>query len=264
MNTDKDLTQHKIMKICTLAVALLTMAWGMTSCGSTKNLSEYTVTSDSLPATPTGTVASDKTSPDKFTPGNAANASQSGDSAEQWTTLTLPAKMKLYKPKNFSCSARITMERGVSTTISMRFLGMEVGCLHFDQDSLVLYEKMNHYMLITDMQRFTARSGMTVGDLQDLLIGSRDVEPLLEMLRNYTTSASAAYSDCYDTLYGCFPTLMAFEASTGKLEIDVEIELNFEKAEWNKPLKPFVYPSKSKYTQLDVNRLLHALKNSAL
>lgn len=119
----------------------------------------------------------------------AANQSQSGpatvekatveqrynslisNSYKDWSTLSAPVKIEIDKPKRFSISGRAYMERDKSVLISLRFLGMEVGTVYIDNDSLFITEKIHKYYVAEDVKSLLGGYPLTIADLQSLLIG---------------------------------------------------------------------------------------------
>lgn len=89
----------------------------------------------------------------------------------EWSTLSVPVKIELSKPKHFSISGRAYMERNKSVLISLRFLGMEVGTIYVDNDSLFITEKIHKYYVAEGVKSLLGGYPLTVADLQSLLIG---------------------------------------------------------------------------------------------
>lgn len=93
------------------------------------------------------------------------------DSYREWSTLSLPVKIELSKPKRFSISGRAYMERDKSVLISLRFLGMEVGTVYVDNDSLFITEKIHKYYVAEGVKSLLGGYPLTIADLQSLLLG---------------------------------------------------------------------------------------------
>lgn len=89
----------------------------------------------------------------------------------EWSTLSVPVKIELSKPKRFSISGRAYMERDKSVLISLRFLGMEVGTVYVDNDSLFITEKIHKYYVAEDVKSILGGYPLTIADLQSLLLG---------------------------------------------------------------------------------------------
>lgn len=63
------------------------------------------------------------------------------------------------------------MIRGEELRISLRMLGFEVGGLYIDRDSIFFYEKLNRTMVAESMAKLTDATGLTLSDIQDVLLG---------------------------------------------------------------------------------------------
>lgn len=89
----------------------------------------------------------------------------------QWTDFSAPVKITLRQPRSLNVSGRLTMVRDREIQISLRVFGMEVGGLYADTDSIYVFEKLNRSMMAASMARLTEATGLTLGDLQELLLG---------------------------------------------------------------------------------------------
>ena len=92
-------------------------------------------------------------------------------SYSDWTDVQMPVRMELTAPKNFAISGRASMVRGKAIYISMRMLGLEVASVYIDTDTVVVMEKLKKTAYVESLPKFTAAFGLTVGDIQDLLLG---------------------------------------------------------------------------------------------
>ena len=93
------------------------------------------------------------------------------DSYRPWTDVSMSVKCTLRSPKSLTVSGKATMIRGEELRLSMRMLGFEVGGLYIDRDSIFFYEKLNHTMVVESMAKLTAATGLTLSDIQDVLLG---------------------------------------------------------------------------------------------
>lgn len=91
--------------------------------------------------------------------------------AGPWTDFYAPFTLKLRRPISLSVSGRATMVRGQSILFSARMLGIEIAQLYVDADSAWLVDKFHKLMCAVPTDRLTGVSGLTVGNLQDLLLG---------------------------------------------------------------------------------------------
>jgi Holliday junction resolvase RusA-like endonuclease len=88
-----------------------------------------------------------------------------------WSTLSVPVKIELTKPKRFSISGRAYMRRDIDVLISLKFLGMEVATIYIDNDSVHVTEKVHKYYVADGVSSLLAGYPLTVADLQSLLMG---------------------------------------------------------------------------------------------
>lgn len=143
--------------LVTLAAAL-TLALATSGCGSSKNAST-TGQDGTAPAIARGATVEQR------------YESLITNSYREWSTLSVPVKIELTKPKQFSISGRAYMERDKSVFISLRFLGMEVGTIFIDNDSLFLTEKIHKYYVAEGVKSLLGGYPLTVADIQSLLLG---------------------------------------------------------------------------------------------
>lgn len=92
-------------------------------------------------------------------------------SYKTWSDISVPVKISLRQPRSLNVSGRLTMVRDREIRISLRVFGMEVGGLYADTDSIYVFEKLNRSMVAASMSRLTEATGLTLGDLQELLLG---------------------------------------------------------------------------------------------
>lgn len=94
--------------------------------------------------------------------------------AEQvWTDLYVPVKLELTEPARMSISGRATIVRDRSIYLSLRMIGMEVATVYVDADSIFATEKVHRQMIAVGFDATLGRK-LTVGELQDLLLGDPD------------------------------------------------------------------------------------------
>lgn len=87
----------------------------------------------------------------------------------QWKSVYLPVKIKV--ASEMSLSGRATLIRGEKLHISFRMLGMEVGSVYADKDSVFIADKYHKWLLAESMSALTDRYGVTLANLQDVLLG---------------------------------------------------------------------------------------------
>lgn len=93
------------------------------------------------------------------------------ESYGDWQSVSMPVKFEVVHPKSLSVSGRITMVYGKALSISLRFFGMEVAQLYADTDSLIVLSKMKNVAYAESIRQITDRFGITLADLQCLLLG---------------------------------------------------------------------------------------------
>lgn len=94
---------------------------------------------------------------------------------KRWTDIYVPVKLELTEPSRMSISGRATMVRDESIYLSLRMIGMEVATVYIDRDSIFATEKMNKQMLAVGFEDALGKR-MTVGELQELLLGEPDAK----------------------------------------------------------------------------------------
>ncbi|MCM1348674.1 MAG: DUF4292 domain-containing protein [Firmicutes bacterium] len=127
----------------------------LSSCGSHKKVSIPQVT------TPATTL-----------PSTAVNANIGLEKySTSWERLKIPMTLRLNSPKSISVSGQTIMERGKSITLSLKFLGMEVGVIHITSDSVFAMDKFNKKYLAEGFRKFLGGFPLTMTNVQDLLLG---------------------------------------------------------------------------------------------
>lgn len=89
----------------------------------------------------------------------------------EWTDVSMPVKVNLLEPKYMSVSGKAVMVRDKEIYISLRVLGFEAGGIYIDSDSVFVYEKLHKIMLAEPMSRISRATGLTLGDIQDAILG---------------------------------------------------------------------------------------------
>lgn len=144
---------YKVALAAAVAGALLLLS----SCGSKKNV----VTQPGTPETETVATTD---------PLKAAYAYIAA-SYKPWTDVSVPVKLELKEPKHFSISGKASMVNGKSVYMSLRFLGMELGAVYVDTDSIYILSKMQRMAYVESLDVFSRNFGITLDDIQSLLLG---------------------------------------------------------------------------------------------
>lgn len=140
------------LRIFIIAAAAALLA----ACGSQK---QATGTSTSATITP----AADATPSQRY----ASMTSAYG----LWHDVRMPMRATLRSPMSLSASGTMTMVSGELIHASMRVLGIEVAVLRATPDSIYLIDKFHRYLVAEPMAAVTARTGLTLPDMQSLLLG---------------------------------------------------------------------------------------------
>lgn len=93
------------------------------------------------------------------------------NSYKPWKDVSLPVKLELKEPKRFSISGKASMVHDKSVNISLRILGMELGAIYVDQDSIYIVSKMQRMAYVESLDFFSRNFGFTLEDIQSLLLG---------------------------------------------------------------------------------------------
>lgn len=89
----------------------------------------------------------------------------------QWETFYAPFTLRSSKPAAMSVSGRATMVRGKSIYLSLRMLGFEMASVYLDPDSAIIVDKYHKMYVAEPVSAVTARTGLNIGDIQDILLG---------------------------------------------------------------------------------------------
>ncbi|MDE6287321.1 MAG: DUF4292 domain-containing protein [Muribaculaceae bacterium] len=92
-------------------------------------------------------------------------------SGENWTDFYAPFSLKVSSPMGMSVSGRATMVRDSSILLSLRMLGIEMAQLYIDNDSARFVDKYHRCYCSVPTPSLTAIAGITLGNLQDLMLG---------------------------------------------------------------------------------------------
>lgn len=145
------------MKKLHLAIIAAAAALIMAACGTKKSAVPATVDTASTEVTATSTPAQ------RYAAMTAAYG--------LWHDVQMPVRATLRSPMSLSASGRLTMVRDSLVHMSLRVLGMEVAVVRATRDSVMVVDKFHRYVLSVGMDALTARTGMTLLDVQCALLG---------------------------------------------------------------------------------------------
>lgn len=147
----------KVLRIFTAVCAALAIL-GISSCKSSK---KSVSTGGYTPETAVEDIISDATEDFKAL----------AQSYKAWNNVTVPVRLNMSQPKNFSISGTMKMKNGESILISARMFGFEVASIYADNDSIIVYVKAMDMYLSEPVSALSSRYGITLADLQSLLLG---------------------------------------------------------------------------------------------
>lgn len=88
-----------------------------------------------------------------------------------WSDVALPVRLSITRPKAFSVTAQCTMKHNEWVLFSVRMLGFEVARVWLDNDSVHAVDKYHKRYLSESLRRFLGSNDVTIGNLQDMLLG---------------------------------------------------------------------------------------------
>lgn len=101
----------------------------------------------------------------------APQVSQLAGAYNEWSTFYAPFSVRLSRPVSFNFSGRATMVYDKAVSLSLRMLGMEVGVVYIDKDSAIVVDKFHKYYVSAPISSVTARTAITLSDIQSILLG---------------------------------------------------------------------------------------------
>lgn len=199
------------------------------------------------------------------------------NSFRPWTWAYIPGNISISEPASLSASARLTMQRDSMIHISLRILGMEVAVLYADADSIYAVDKFHKYYIAESLDRIIAGSGLTLGTVQDILLGqalppAKGRSAWAATLADGTISALDFDLHSDDTTLRCvYPAHE--ESPAGPVASSVEIlgtknsrkvaasmRMNIGSAKWDAQ-RPVNFSAPKGYKKIDFDTLLKTLKN---
>ena len=72
----------------------------------------------------------------------------------EWSTVSMPVRLSISEPKQFSVTAQCVMRRNAYVSMSVRMLGFEVASVWIDNDSVHAVDKYHKRYLSEDFRRF--------------------------------------------------------------------------------------------------------------
>ncbi|MDE6109609.1 MAG: DUF4292 domain-containing protein [Muribaculaceae bacterium] len=88
-----------------------------------------------------------------------------------WQSVQIPVRASLRSPMSVSASGRLTMVRDSLVHLSLRMLGIELAVVSVDNDSVRVFDKFHRYYMAESTAALAGRTGITLPDMQSLLLG---------------------------------------------------------------------------------------------
>ena len=194
-----------------------------------------------------------------------------------WQWAYIPANVAISSPASISGGGRLTMQRDSLIHLSLRVLGMEVAVLYADTDSVYAVDKFHKYFLAESLDRIMASSGLSLGDIQDLLL-SQALPPAGGSPMCTATLADGVVSALDfdlgrpDIMLRCVypahePTAAGPVATSTEIygmkddkKIAAAVRLNLGSARWNTP-RSVNFSQPKGYKRIHFDALLKSLKN---
>jgi hypothetical protein len=148
----------------------------------------------------------------------------------------MPVKVKLSSPMSASLSGRATIVRDSLVNLSMRVLGMEVAVVNITPDSLVLVDKYHKYVFSESLQKIMGSHKITLGDMQDIMLGLNNNAPLNKLTFNNPNSdkpVTVTFSDFADTPAGKIAETVTLSAPLKKSDVQAQLLWTTSSATWN-------------------------------
>ena len=181
------------------ALAIIFLTFALSGCGTKKQ---------------TGAAGQYHQTPETGFPASETYCKNVLGAYNEWTRVKLPVTVNLRQPKSISLSATATMERGKSITISLRFLGLEVGVLYLTSDSLLAIDKFNKVYVNEPLKPLLGGFPANISNVQDLLLGRPFLlgnENTLSSVINKFECKANADSDSWILRPKSFPSGMEYE-----------------------------------------------------
>ncbi len=88
-----------------------------------------------------------------------------------WHSVQMPVRASLRTPMSISASGQLTMVHDSLVHLSLRMLGIELAVVSVDRDSVRVFDKFHRYYMAESTAALTGRTGISLADMQNLLLG---------------------------------------------------------------------------------------------
>lgn len=197
--------------------------------------------------------------------GSHKNAVTAQQQATSWQSVQMPVRVSLEKPRSFNLSGRVTMLRDSVINISLRVLGMEVAAINLNADSLWVVDRFHKVAFAEGTQRVLGQHTLTVGQIQDILLGL-DTEGNGTMTfgnADAGRSVSVTFSDYADTPAGRAASSVSISSRLKNTPVQASLRWGLDQAAWDTPGRTvnFKLP-KGDYRMLNLDNVLELLSSA--
>lgn len=127
-----------------------------------------------------------------------------------WEKTKVPITLRLKSPKNLSVSGQALMERGKCITISLKFIGMEIGLVHLTPDSVIAMDKYNKRYISESLGKFLSGAELNITNVQDVITGCPFLlgspQPFSTVLNKFEIESPAISGGNYSLIPKQMPT----------------------------------------------------------
>lgn len=113
----------------------------------------------------------DKTQPTKGIKALTQNLDSVVASYKDWNDVEMPIDLEMLQPKEMAVSGKATMVKDQSIYISIRVFGFEAANIFINNDSIHATYKMGKLYIADDLKKLLKGYPVTVGDVQNILLG---------------------------------------------------------------------------------------------
>lgn len=165
----------------------------------------------------------DKTQPTKSVKALTQNLDSVVASYKDWNDVEIPIDLEMLQPEEMEVSGKATMVKGQSIYISIRVFGFEAANIYINNDSIHATYKMGKLYIADDLKKLLKGYPVTVGDVQNILLGRAFVlgngtlnpnNTAIETADNGATWIATPHCDIKGVDYN-----YTFNASTNLLEL---------------------------------------------
>lgn len=187
----------------------------------------------------------------------AAAPAEKAQADTVWHTLYAPVKVNVTSPMSLGASGRATLVRDSLLHLSLRFFGMEVAQIRADRDSAWIVDKYHKIYTSMPLARLTAASGLTLANVQDILLGRAFLPDLLPAVSERVSFEALGFTT---SPAGQVASEVSFSAKAGKRQVSGSLRWDFGKARWNTPVDTR-WAAPAGYRQIQPDELLESLKS---